>query len=94
MIELVLVLENVIEARGIAEKLLTEKLIVSPFIQESLSFKNDSEVKLTALTRAFLYKEIDDFVKLNYNNVLMYSKPIIDMDFANAQILLKTIKAA
>ena len=94
MIELVLVLENVKEARGIAEKLLTEKLIVSPFIQESLSFKNDSEVKLTALTRAFLYKEIDDFVKLNYNNVLMYSKPIIDMDFANAQILLKTIKAA
>ena len=94
MIELVLVLENVKEARGIAEKLLTEKLIVSPFIQESLSFKNDSEVKLTALTRAFLYKEIDDFVKLNYNNVLMYSKPIIDMDFTNAQILLKTTKEA
>ena len=94
MIELVLVLKNVKEARGIAETLLDEKLIVSPFIQESLSLKNNSEVKLTALTRAFLYKEIDDFVKLNYNNVLMYSKPIIDMDFTNAQILLKTTKEA
>lgn len=93
MIELVVVVEDVKKLEKLVEELLEEKLIVSPFIQQSYAFRNNTEYKLIALTRAFLYKEIDEFIKSKCEDVLIYSKPIIDMDFAHSQKLLKSIKA-
>ena len=94
MIEIILIVKNQNKVRKLVKDLLDAHLIINPLIQAVEDFDGNEKYKITAITRAFLYREIDQFFKDQKEDVLIYSKPIVDMDFAHSQKLLKNTKAA
>ena len=96
MTEINIITTDLDSAEHIISTLENETLAIHGFIEKESSFRLPSKWKITAQTRAVFFEKILARVQeIAPSKVLtVYSKPIVNMQWSQVDLLLKTSKSA
>jgi hypothetical protein len=96
MIEINIITTDIESAEHIRSTLENEALAIHGFIEKEASVKSPCKWKITALTKAIFFDKILARVLelAPATIVTVYSKPIVNMQWEQADLLLKTSKTA
>lgn len=96
MTEINIITTDIDSAEHIISILENESLAIHGFIEKESSLKLPCKYKITAQSRAvFFDKILNRVLELAPNKVVtVYSKPIVNMQWSQADILLNTSKSA
>ena len=89
MVQLQIITKTSKIAEEITKELVINKLILEPFI-----IKNDSGSLITARTKSLLFKSINEkIIAMEFEKMpIIYSTPILNMDWDQSLVLQKELK--
>ena len=93
MIQFVLIIPNKEKTIQVLKQLKSEQLAIDLFAHSEDS-STGKRVKITGITRAILYPKIEKYLSSlpESNQQILYSLPIVNMDWNNAQLVLANTK--
>ncbi len=96
MTEINIITSDIQSAELVVSVLENESLLLHSFIQKEATRNLPVKWKISGQTRAILFDKILEKISvlIPENLVTIYSKPIVNMQWEKADLLLKTIKSA